>query len=36
MRRLAFTEADEVFEASREAARVIAEGGVLLLPTESY
>jgi len=36
MRRLAFTEPEEIAEASREAACVMAAGGVLLLPTESF
>lgn len=36
MRRFAFTEPEEIVAASREAARVVAAGGVLLLPTESF
>lgn len=36
MRRIAFTETEEIVEASHEAARVVSSGGVLLLPTESF
>ena len=36
MRRLAFTEPENIADASHQAARVIAAGGVLLLPTESF
>jgi tRNA threonylcarbamoyl adenosine modification protein (Sua5/YciO/YrdC/YwlC family) len=36
VRRLPFTEPEEIAEATREAVRVVAAGGVLLLPTETF
>jgi tRNA threonylcarbamoyl adenosine modification protein (Sua5/YciO/YrdC/YwlC family) len=36
MRRLPFSNTEEIAEASREAEEVICAGGVLLLPTESF
>ena len=36
MKRLGFTQPDEIVTAARMAAEVVAAGGVVLLPTESY
>ena len=36
MRRIAFTQPEEIIAASHEAARMASAGGVLLLPTESF
>ena len=36
MKRLPFTQPDEIVTAARMAAEVVAAGGVVLLPTESY
>ena len=36
MKRLPFTQPDEIVTATRMAAEVVAAGGVVLLPTESY
>lgn len=36
MKRLPFVEREEILAASEVAARVVADGGVLLVPTESY